>query len=90
MRFLGAVLWLRFCCSRVTVKSMKGNRGFLNRAKSGTRAMPARWRQAIAKGRIEKALPPRALAARRNAGAAAPCGVPLERQIERPRRPRSG
>ena len=33
---------------------MKGNKGFTNKAKSGSKALPARWHQAIAKAQIEK------------------------------------
>jgi hypothetical protein len=41
---------------KVLIMSSKGfaSKGFVNRAKSGTRAMPAHWRQAAAKARLTK------------------------------------
>ena len=33
---------------------MKASKGFTNRAKGGDKALPARWRQAAAKGKLER------------------------------------
>lgn len=38
---------------------MKGNKGFINNAKSGAKALPARLRQTAAKTRLDRRRPPR-------------------------------
>jgi hypothetical protein len=37
---------------------MKGSRGFINKAKSGTKALPERWRRAAEKARLDRAKKP--------------------------------
>lgn len=38
---------------------MKPNKGFVNKAKSGTRALAARWRQAAEKARLQRLRAPK-------------------------------
>jgi hypothetical protein len=33
---------------------MKGSRGFINKAKSGTKALPDRWRRAAEKAKLDR------------------------------------
>lgn len=44
---------------------MKSNKGFTNKAKSGAKALPARWRQAAERARAPKGAPMRALRKKR-------------------------